>query len=151
MFKINYVPSTSHWIFPPIIIKILIILLVIMAIMRFTDTKKKNIPFFDFKNYHFFMENWDKLKLIGGLVLFVLYIYMLEIIGFLVASIIFIFLFNLLFTGIENLKEFKKAISEKTFFKNAGFKSIINSIIISVVFSVAIWLIFGQIFQITLP
>lgn len=151
MLKINYVPSTSHWIFPPIIIKILIILLFIMLIMRFLETKRKGIPFFDFKNYNFFTENWDKLKLIGSLILFILYLSTLQIVGFLAGSIFFIFIFNLLFTGVENLKEFKLAILEKTFFKNNGFKSIINSFIISTVFSVSIWLIFGQIFQITLP
>lgn len=151
MLKINYVPSTSHWIFPPIIMKILFILLFIMLIMRYLETKRKGVPFFDFKNYNFFIENWDKLKLIGTLVLFVLYLSTLQIVGFLIDSILFIFLFNLLFTGIENLKEFKIAISEKTFFKNNGFKSIVNSIIISTVFSFSIWLIFGQVFQITLP
>lgn len=151
MLKINYVPSTSHWIFPPIIIKILFILLFIMLIMRYLEAKRKGIPFFDFKNYSFFIKNWDKLKLLGALVLFILYLSTLQVVGFLADSILFIFLFNILFSGIENLKEFKIAILEKTFLKNKGFKSIVNSFIISTIFSVLIWLIFGQVFQITLP
>lgn len=151
MFRINYVPSTSHWIFPPIIIKILVILLIIMFFIRLFETRKKKITFFDYRSYHFFEKNWDKLKLMGTLVLFILYIYLLDIIGFLAANIFFVFLFNLLFTGVENFKEFFIGIKNGEFFKNVGFKSVFNSIIISVVFSVMVWLVFGQVFQITLP
>lgn len=132
--RINYVPSTSHLIFPPIILGILIFLLVIMFIQRTIKCKKNNERIFDYKNYTFFQKNWDKLKLIGTLVLFILYIKSMLIFGFLLSSIVFISLFNILFVGIQNNK-----------------KSLINSVAISSGFSVGIWFLFGYVFQITLP
>ena len=132
--RINYVPSTSHLIFPPIILGILIFLLVIMFIQRTIKCKKNNEKIFDYKNYTFFQKNWDKLKLIGTLVLFILYIKSMLIFGFLLSSIVFISLFNILFVGIQNNK-----------------KSLINSVAISSGFSVGIWFLFGYVFQITLP
>ena len=75
----------------------------------------------------------------------------MEFIGFLPASITCIFLFNVLFTGVEDLKGVAVGVKEKTFYKNPGFKSVANSIIISTVFAVGVWFIFGQVFQITLP
>lgn len=131
---INYVPSTSHLIFPPIIFGILIFLLVVMFIQRIIKCKKNNEKIFDYKNYTFFQKNWDKLKLIGTLVLFILYIKSMIIFGFLLSSIVFISLFNILFVGIQNNK-----------------KSLINSVAISSGFSVGIWFLFGYVFQITLP
>ena len=132
--RINYVPSTSHLIFPPIILGILIFLIVVMFIQRIIKCKKNNEKIFDYKNYTFFQKNWDKLKLIGTLVLFVLYIKSMLIFGFLLSSIVFISLFNILFVGIQNNK-----------------KSLINSVAISSGFSVGIWFLFGYVFQITLP
>ncbi len=55
--RINYVPSTSHLIFPPIILGILIFLLVIMFIQRTIKCKKNNERIFDYKNYTFFQKN----------------------------------------------------------------------------------------------
>lgn len=132
--RINYVPSTSHLIFPPIILGILIFLLVVMFIQRIIKCKKNNEKIFDYKNYTFFQKNWDKLKLIGTLVLFVLYIKSMLIFGFLLSSIVFISLFNILFVGIQSNK-----------------KSLINSVAISSGFSIGIWFLFGYVFQITLP
>lgn len=151
MIKINYIPSKSHWLVPPIIMGILAILLVIMVIERYFETKKSGRPFINLSGYRFFKENWDKLRLIGGLLLFVIYIKAMDFIGFLPASIICIFLFNVLFTGIEDLKGAVIGMREKTFYKNSEFKSVINSVIISTVFAVGVWFIFGQVFQITLP
>lgn len=151
MMKINYIPSKSHWLVPPIIMGILAILLVIMLIERYFETKKSGKPFINISGYRFFQENWDKLRLIGGLLLFVIYIKAMEFIGFLPASITCIFLFNVLFTGVEDLKGVAVGVKEKTFYKNPGFKSVANSIIISTVFAVGVWFIFGQVFQITLP
>ena len=151
MIKINYIPSKSHWLVPPIIMGILIILLVIMVIERYFETKKSGKPFINLSGYRFFKENWDKLRLIGGFLLFVIYIKAMDFIGFLPASIICIFLFNVLFTGIKDLKGAVIGMKEKTFYKNSEFKSVINSVIISTVFAVGVWFIFGQVFQITLP
>ncbi len=132
--RVNYVPSTSHWIFPPIIMGILGFLLLIMFFQRVLVCQKEGKVIFDYKNYHFFDKNWDKLKLLGSLILFVCYIKSMNIFGFLISSIIFIFLYNILFIGIKSNK-----------------KSIINSLLISLVFSIGIWILFGQIFKITLP
>lgn len=132
--KINYVPSTSHWIFPPIVLGVLMILLLIMFIQKIVKCKQDKKCFFDYKNYKFFEKNWDRLKLIGSFILFIFYIKCMNIFGFLLSSIVFIFLFNILFTGVRS-----------------GRKSIMNSFIISSSFSIGIWFLFGHVFQITLP
>ncbi|NLA98269.1 MAG: tripartite tricarboxylate transporter TctB family protein, partial [Spirochaetales bacterium] len=62
MPRISYKPSTSHWLFPPMIMGILVFLMVIMLIQRAIKCKKQGKPFFNFKNYHFFVANWDKVR-----------------------------------------------------------------------------------------
>ena len=151
MFRVNYKPSTSHWIFPPIILWVLGILLVIMAIQRLIKCKKQGKPFFAFKNYSFFVANWDKVRLIGSLVLMVLYFPAMNLLGFLPASILFLFLFNVLFVGIEQLASIPVAFKTRKFWSNRDFRSLLNSLIISVVSSTLIWFIFGKLFKITLP
>ncbi len=130
---------------------ILVILLIVMSIQSFLKAKKENRPFIQLKGKRFFEENWDKIKIIGTLVLFIFYIFAMDIIGFLVASIIFIFLFNVLFAGIEQLKEIPVALKEKSYFRNDGFRSVCTSLLIAVIFSAGIWFIFGEVFRITLP
>jgi len=144
MFRVRYLPSTSHWIVPPAIIKILIFIFVVLVIQRFLKQKKKNEPFITLKNYSFFEKNWDKLKLIGSLVFFVLYIFAMDIIGFLAASIIFVFIFNILYSGVDKIPVALKG-------DRIAAKSFINSILISVIFSVFVWFLFGKVFNITLP
>jgi hypothetical protein len=95
--------------------------------------KNENKPLFDLKNKKFFVENYDKVKLFGSLILFILYILFLDILGFLLGSIIFITLFNILYAATKNKK------------------SLINSVIISVVASFVLWFLFGYVFNITLP
>lgn len=133
LFKIKIVHSQSHLVFPTIVIGILIILLIIIIIQAVMKAKKQNKPFLDIKNKKFFVENYDKLKLWGSILLFVLYILSLELIGFLFASILFITLFNVLFAGTT-----KK-------------RSLIGSIVISSVASFTLWFLFGYVFNITLP
>lgn len=132
LFKINVVYSTSHWVVPKFVISILIILGILVVIVEGMARKKKGESFF-VKPQRLLIQNYDKLKFWGTLVLFILYILSMEIIGFLAASIIFIFLFNVLFCG--------------TFEK----KSLAISAIISVIASVGIWYVFGVVFNITLP
>ncbi|NCC65744.1 MAG: tripartite tricarboxylate transporter TctB family protein, partial [Spirochaetia bacterium] len=103
MPKITYKLSTSHWIFPPIIMGILVFLAIIMLLGRAYTCKKQNKPFFHFKDYHFLEQNWDKVRLPGTLLLLVLYFPAMNLIGFLPASIIFIFLLNVLFVGLNQL------------------------------------------------
>lgn len=151
MFRVKYKPSTSHWIFPPIILGVLAFLLVVMAIQRLVKCKKQGKPFFAFKNYQFFVENWDKVRLMGTLALMVLYFPAMNLLGFLPASILFVFLFNVLFTGIRQLASIPVAFKTRKFWSNRDFRSLLNSLAISVVSSTIIWLIFGKLFKITLP
>ena len=118
---------------PRIVMGILVVLLVIIGIQRLIHCRKTGTPFTQLKNYRFFRPGWDKVKLLGGILTFVAYIYLMEFLTFLPASIISIFIFNVLFDN-ERTK-----------------KSMITSGVISVGFSVFIWLIFGVLFRITLP
>ena len=131
--KLKIINSTSHWVMPRIVMGILVILLVIIGIQRLIHCRKTGTPFIQLKNYRFFRPGWDKVKLLGGILTFVAYIYLMEFLTFLPASIISIFIFNVLFDN-ERTK-----------------KSMITSGVISVGFSVFIWLIFGVLFRITLP
>lgn len=131
--KLKIINSTSHWVMPRIVIGILVILLIIIGIQRLIHCKKNGIPFINLKNYHFFRPDWDKVKLLGGILAFIAYIYLMEFLTFLPASIISIFIFNVLFDN-ERTK-----------------KSMITSGAISVGFSIFIWLVFGILFRITLP
>lgn len=132
LFKIKIVYSTSHLIMPKIVVCILIILALIMLLQEIIKGKKEGRSF-SFKGKKIFIENYDKVRLWGTLILFIFYILALEMIGFLTSSLIFIFLFNVLFAGSKNKK------------------SILTSAIISIVSSVSIWYIFGFLFNITLP
>ncbi|WP_320128829.1 tripartite tricarboxylate transporter TctB family protein [uncultured Sphaerochaeta sp.] len=151
MFKVTYKPSTSHWIFPPIIMGILAILLVIMFLQHLVKCKKEGRPLFKVKGYRFFVENWDKVRLLGTLGLLIVYFPAMELMGFLPASILFVFLFNVLFSGIEQLASIPVAFKTRQFWSNPDFRSLLISLIISVVSSILIWFIFGQVFNITLP
>lgn len=131
--KLKIINSTSHWVMPRIVMGILVVLLVIIGIQRLIHCRKTGTPFIQLKNYRFFRPGWDKVKLLGGILTFVAYIYLMEFLTFLPASIISIFIFNVLFDN-ERTK-----------------KSMITSGVISVGFSVFIWLILGVLFRITLP
>ena len=88
-------------------------------------------PFFQ-KPGRFFLESYDKMKLWGTLLLFAGYIFALDVIGFTVTSLIFVFLFNVLYTGTSK-------------------KALIGSAVIAVVASLLISVMFGIVFNITLP
>lgn len=127
-----YKYSTSHLFFPKIIITVLIVLGLWIIIPKIIKRIKNKQPLFP-KDRKFFVENYDKVKLFGSIILLVLYILALEWIGFVPASLIFIFLFNVLFTG------------------TIEWKSLLVSGIITVVFVILTWLVFGVLFNITLP
>lgn len=131
--RLRIVNSTSHWVMPRIIIAILIILWIVILFQRFIKCKAEGTPFINLKGYHFFVPGWDKVKLLGAVLTYVVYIYLMQFLTFLPASIISIFAFNVIFAG------------EKTK------KSIITSAVIAVGFSLLIYVIFGVLFGITLP
>lgn len=128
---IQVVYSTQHWIMPRIVIAVLLVLLITIVVSEGTARVKNGGSFF-VRPQRFFIENCNHFKLWGTLVLFVAYIFCLDIIGFTVTSIIFVFLFNVLYAGTSR-------------------NSIILSVILAVVGSLVISVLFGVIFNITLP
>lgn len=127
-----YKYSTSHLFFPKIIITILIVLGLCIILPKIIKRIKNKQPLFP-KDMKFFIKNYNKVKLFGTLILLVLYILALQWIGFVPASLIFIFLFNVLFCG------------------TLEWMSLLVSGIITVVSVIATWLVFGVLFNITLP
>ncbi|WP_408010204.1 tripartite tricarboxylate transporter TctB family protein [Pseudalkalibacillus sp. A8] len=123
--------SEYHTIFPKIMLTILIFLAVLMLLLNIVKRIREGT--LTALRFQFFVDNYDKLKFYGTLVLLIAYAFMLEPIGFLPASILFMFLISLLFIG--NVKK----------------KSIIVSLANSLATSFAIWYLFGQLFDITLP
>lgn len=132
-FKVKIVFSQSHLIMPKIILGILIILGVIIFIQSLLKAKRENRPVIDFKNKRFFEDNYDKVKFYGTIILLLLYVFSMNLLGFILSSIIFLSLFNVLFTGKKDIK------------------SIVKSIIISIIETMVVWFVFGYIFEITLP
>lgn len=151
MFKIRYIPSRSHWLFPPIIMGILVVLLAAIALQRCLRCRKTGEAFIPWRGTRFFEDHWDRVRFVGTLVLFVLYILAMNLIGFLGASIIFVFLFNVLYAGIGQLREIPAELRGGAGFSGRAVRSVLISLTTSVLFSVAIWYLFGRVFNITLP
>lgn len=127
-----YQYSSSHMFFPKIIITLLIVLGFIILIPKVTAALRERKAG-QGKKFRFFVEGYDKLKFFGTIVLMILYVLALDLVGFLPASILFVLLFNVLFCGTLERK------------------SLLVSAVIAVVFPVAVWLIFGKLFNVTLP
>lgn len=135
LFHIDVVYSTQHWIFPTIIITILVILGLAILVTEGVGRVKAGKGFIS-KPGRFFVENYDKVKLWGCVLLMVAYFFLLDKIGFTVCSIVFVFLFNTLFAGPDRMKNVKYHVT---------------SVIISVVSVLLISILFGTAFDITLP
>ncbi len=150
MFRVDFKFSEAHLIVPRIIGYVLLILLVAILIRRIIRCIKNKKPFIN-KDFRLFVKDWDKLRLIGYLVLLILYPLAMQAIHFLPASIIFMFLFNILFCGVDKFKGCIAAIKAGEGWSNPNFKSVVVSLIVSIVSSTLIWLIFGTLFKITLP
>lgn len=135
LFHIDVVYSTQHWIFPTIIITILVILGLAILVTEGVGRVKAGKGFIS-KPGRFFVENYDKVKLWGCVILMVAYFFLLDKIGFTVCSIVFVFLFNTLFAGPDRMKNVKYHVT---------------SVIISVVSVLLISILFGTVFDITLP
>lgn len=134
LLRINVVYSTQHWIFPIIIIGVLILLGLVVLAVEGAARVKAGKGFLT-KPGNFFEANYDKIKFWGTIALLFLYFFLLPVIGFTVCSIVFLILFNTLFGGKEHL--------------NA--KYFINSVIVSVVSTLIISILFGTVFNISLP
>lgn len=147
LFKVKIKWSTSHLFFPRIIAWVLVILAVILLIQRALKCKREGTPFFAFKNYRFFLKDFDKPKLFGSVILMAGYFACLEPMGFLWASILFVFLFNALYSEAVDLGVL--------FHKREGAvihtRNLLISVGSAVVISTFIWWLFGIAFNITLP
>lgn len=132
-FKLKIIHSQSQSVFPKIVFYILIFLLVIMLVQAVMKAKKENRPLFNFKDKKFFVENPDKVKLFGTLILLIVYVVSMKLIGFIPSSILSLTLFNLLYAAKRDKREIR------------------NSIGISIVETMLIWVVFGYMFNITLP
>lgn len=128
---IQVVYSTQHWIVPRIIMGVLAVLLLAVIVSEGTARVKAGGTFLA-KPGKFFIEGCDHLKLWGSLILFAAYIYCLDLIGFTVTSVVFVFLFNILYAGVSK-------------------KSLLISIALSVASTAVISVLFGVVFNITLP
>lgn len=135
LFSIDVVYSTQHWIMPKIIIGVLVILGAIIIAVEGRARVKAGGHFFA-KPGKFFADNYNKIQFWGTIVLLAAYFFLLDKIGFTVCSMIFLFLFNTLFGGIKKLKDPKY---------------IAGSVVISVVSTLLISILFGTVFNISLP
>ena len=132
IFRLRIRYSTSHLFFPKIVIGILIILAAAIVVRKVIVYVRNKQPIIK-TNWKFFAPGTDFFMLFGCLALFILYVWMLKILGFLISSLIFVFLFNLLFCRTR----------EK--------KSVLVSLVISVVSCVFVWYLFSVVFNISLP
>ncbi|WP_066048422.1 tripartite tricarboxylate transporter TctB family protein [Robertmurraya korlensis] len=123
--------SEYHLIFPKIIQTILIILLLAILVQQVSKRIRSGNKNIFFKKM--MVENFDKLKFFGTILLLFGYVFFLEVIGFIAASIIFMFVLTILLRG--NLKR----------------NTLIISLVNSVTTSVLVWFFFGYLFDITLP
>ena len=130
--RLNVVYSTSHLFFPRIVSGILIILGACILVKNVVIRLRTRQPLFN-KNRKFFIQDADFLMLGGSLAIFILYVWLLGVIGFLASSLICIFLFNLLFSRTLKLS------------------SILVSLVITVISSVGVWYLFSVVFNIHLP
>lgn len=128
---INLKFSTEHLVMPRIVIGVLMILLAMIIISHIVAKAKKDEVLFA-KPGRFFLQNADYFKLIGTLVLFAGYVFLMNIIGFTVTSMVFVFLFNVLYAGVEK-------------------KALLKSVVISIVAPLIVSIAFGVFFNITLP
>jgi hypothetical protein len=131
-FKLEVRYSTSHLFFPKIIIGLLVVLAAFIVIKKVLVRVRNKQPVIN-RDWKFFVKDPDLFMLFGSLALFILYIFALDLIGFLFSSLVFIFLFNLLFC--RTLKP----------------RSVLVSLVISVIASVLVWYLFSVIFNISLP
>lgn len=147
LFKLDYKYSTSHLVVPRIVGGILILLAVILLIQRAMRCKKEGKPFVDFKGWRLFDKGYSKVKFWGSLLILAAYFFLLDKIHFLPASLISIFLLNVLYDDSVNIP----ALLGKAQGPVIRWRPLVSSAVITVVFSVGVWYLFGSVFNITLP
>jgi hypothetical protein len=147
LFKLDYKYSTSHLVVPQIVAGILVFLAVLLLIQRALRCRKEGKRFIDLKGFRLFEKDYSKVKFWGSLILLAAYFFFLDKLHFLPASLIFIFLLNVLYDGSVNVP----ALLGKAEGPVIRVKSLLTSLVITGVFSVGVWYLFGVVFNITLP
>ena len=130
--------SNMHLLMPTVVITILVVLAIVILIQRAVRCKKEGKPFIAIKGYRFFVKDFSPKVFITSVVLMIAYFYLLPILHFVPASILFLVLFNLLYN--------KPVVDGKL-----DKKSVLSSVIISVVGPLLIYLLFAVAFGLTLP
>ena len=128
--KVQY--STSHLFFPKIVIAILVFLAVSIAAKNVIIRLRAGRPLVN-KNWRFFVPGADFFMLGGSLVLFILYVFLMDTLGFLASSLICVFLYNLLFCRTRKVK------------------SVLVSLASTAIACFAVWYLFAIVFNISLP
>lgn len=147
LFKLDYKYSTSHLVVPQIVAGILVFLAVLLMIQRALRCRKEGKRFIDLKGFRLFEKGYSKVKFWGSLIILTAYFFFMDKLHFLPASLIFIFLLNLLYDGSISIP----ALLGKAQGPVVRVKPLLMSAVITMVFSVGIWYLFGDIFNITLP
>ena len=130
---VQFKHSNSHTVFPKIIIGFLLILLAVMIVQRILESRRTGTPFINTKDFKFFQEGYNKLKFWATIVLLIFFVVTVRPLGFIVSGVITVSLLNILYSEDRSLK------------------SIIISIVISIVEVLIVWYLFGYILRITLP
>jgi hypothetical protein len=118
--------------FPKIVIAILAVLAAGIAAKTVIVRMRTGRPLFN-KDWKFFIPGADFFMLGGSLVIFILYVALMGVIGFLASSLVCIFLYNLLFC--RSIKP----------------KSLLVSLASTIIACVAVWYLFAVVFNISLP
>ncbi|GAA1194939.1 tripartite tricarboxylate transporter TctB family protein [Prauserella alba] len=131
-FTLDVAFSDYHLVFPVAIGTILAALLVIIGIKSLV-TRLGSGPQDSRLSFRFFDEGFDRKKLFGTLACLFAYVLVLNLLGFLLSSILFVVAISLVFKPTKD-------------------KRVLAGIAVSAVCTpLAIWLVFGQLFDITLP
>ena len=130
--------ESYHLVFPWAIGTILVVLLILMGIQKLvavnrgrsdtTSSKKSARP-----GFRLFDKGFDAKKLFGALACIVIYMLVLNPLGFLISSILFMIAISLVFRPVT------------------APRALIGVAANSVLTPLIIWLAFGQLFDITLP
>ena len=132
LFTVNIQYSSSHLFFPKIVIGILIVLAVSIVAKNAVIRLRNKQALFN-KDWRFFVPNADFFMLGGSFALFILYAWLMGVIGFLASSLVCVFLYNILFCRTLRLKP------------------LLVSLVITVVSCFVVWYLFAVVFNISLP
>lgn len=133
MGNIEIVHSQSHLLFPKIIIFIVGLLGLALIIQRFLSSRKINRKFLNLGEFTFFEENIDKIKFFGTIIGLAIFVLLMQTVGFIVGSFVGLSILNIIYNGWGNKK------------------TIIKSLIISLIETLVVWYLFSNIFGVTLP